>query len=268
MVHGGDPRSLSHSADFSTIWSTSRLRPRLLAYDKPGQGRSFDRRDPTLGSDAEGLVAHLREVVRATTSGPVVLLGHSRGALPVLAVAASGEPRIAGVVIVSSNTLAPPSPSTPADFYPRMYAVGPEGPGPDYVAREATANSYGSDHLPDLVAGRGPIAEQPGWWGSRAARHAAHDDRLLPGLGQLRSRVLLQLEARPLSVPVLTLWGTEDVSAPESLAVGLLAVLRRGGGRSDYVALTGARHYVYRDRAAAFTAHLEAWLDGLSGWVD
>jgi pimeloyl-ACP methyl ester carboxylesterase len=42
MLHGGDVRSLSHATDFSTVWTTSPAVPRLLAFDKPGQGWSFD----------------------------------------------------------------------------------------------------------------------------------------------------------------------------------------------------------------------------------
>ncbi len=266
MLHGGDPRSLSHSADFSTVWSTTPSRPRLVAYDKPGQGWSFDAADPALGSDAQLLVDHLVGVVEATTTGPVVLLGHSRGALPVVAAALTGHPRLRGVVIVSSNTLAPPSPLTPADFYPRMYATAADGPDDAYIGREAAENSFDGAHVGDLAAARRPVALQPGWWASRTARHEAHDRVLRPGLEALRERALAGLTAARLPLPVLTLWGLDDVSAPEALAAGLLPILRSGFRSCDYVALSQSRHYVYRDRADAFAGHLDAWLDRLPGW--
>ena len=119
MLHGGDPRSLSSALDWSTIWSPDALGARLVAYDKPGQGLSYsaDLHDQAMG--AAELCGHLEALLDRLGPGPIVLMGHSRGALPVAEAALRRPERVAGLVLVSSNTLAPPSPQTPADFYPR-----------------------------------------------------------------------------------------------------------------------------------------------------
>jgi pimeloyl-ACP methyl ester carboxylesterase len=267
LLHGGDVRSLSNATDFSTLWGRAGNAPRFVAPDKPGQGGSFTSDDLSLGLDPDGLVAHLEAVVDRYCTGPVVLLGHSRGALPVMGLALARPERIAGLVLVSSNTLAPPSPVTPADFYPTMYRRTPDEPlSDDYVAREASGNSFRSDHVADLVTNRWEVARQPGWWESHAERTRLHDEDLRPRLAAARDALIARLGSIRLDMPVLTFWGSEDVSAPELLGPALQEVLRPAFASSDHLVLSGARHYVYRDRAVAFQHHLNAWLAGVPGW--
>ncbi len=268
LLHGGDVRSLSHATDFSTQWRPSARIPRLLAADKPGQGGSFDVNDLERGLDPAALVEHLDALIRRYCTGPYVVLGHSRGALPAMALTLQRPERLAGLLLVSSNTLAPPSPVTPADFYPTMYRRSPdEELSEDYVGREAAGNSLRSDHVADLVTYRWRVAEQEGWWESHAERTRLHDELLRPRLDAMRDTLIGQLGTERLDVPSLTVWGCDDVSAPEVLGPALQAVIRPAFTRADYVALTGARHYVYRDRAHAFREHVEAWLADVPGWV-
>lgn len=267
MLHGGDVRSLSHATDFSTLWTTSPAVPRLLAFDKPGQGWSFDADALDRGLDPADIVEHLGAVVDRYCAGPVVLLGHSRGALPVMALTLARPELTVGVVLVSSNTLAPPSPLTPADFYPSMYRRGAdEELSADYVGREAQGNSLRTDHVADLVEQRWRVARRPGWWESHAERTRLHDEVLRPRLDRMRDDLIARLGTERLDLPSLTVWGADDVSAPEALAPALLDVVRPAFASADYVALSGARHYVYRDRASSFRNHLEAWLDTVPGW--
>lgn len=263
MVHGGDPRSLSNATDFSTVWDRAALpgAPRLLAYDKPGQGFSFHADEPRLGFDIDALTEHLRAVVDRHTTGPVVLMGHSRGALPVLDLATAAPDGLAGVVVVASNTVAPESELTPRDFYPRAYADPPRAPTAEYTTREARMNSYDERHVAGVMADtRMAIASAPGWWASVADRDAAHATRLLPQFTAARERLLAALDARRVEVPVLTIWGADDVSAPEILGRALHPYLERCFSSADYVVLGKARHYVYRDRAHGFTGVVGAWL--------
>jgi len=267
LLHGGDVRSLSNATDFSTLWGPGAQMPRLVAPDKPGQGGSFAADDLSLGLDPDGLISHLEAVVDRYCTGPVVLLGHSRGALPAMGLTLARPERIAGLVLVSSNTLAPPSPVTPADFYPTMYRRSPDEPlSDDYVAREATGNSYRSDHVVDLVANRWEVARQPGWWESHAERTRLHDDDLRPRLAAARDALIARLGSIRLDIPVLTFWGSADVSAPELLGPALQEILRPAFASSDHLVLSSARHYVYRDRAVAFQHHLNAWLADVPGW--
>ncbi len=261
FVHGGDPRSLANGLDWSTVWRPGDLRARLVAYDKPGQGHSYA---PTLADAAmcaPALSAHLEGVVEATGAAPVVLVGHSRGALPVADVALRRPDLVAGLVLVSSNTLAPPSALTPTDFYPTAYADPPQEPSDSYVRREPTMNSWSVEHIDAaFVAGRREAALANGWWGDRA-RRAGINHRVTDSLVELRIRVLDQLAAEGFAMPVLQVWGQQDVSAPVELGHRLFTMIAARTAHCASLVLNGAANYVYRERPDEFTAALRGLLD-------
>lgn len=264
MLHGGDPRSLSNALDWSTIWSPAALGARLVAYDKPGQGLSYAANLPDEAMGAAGICEHLEALLDRVGSQPVVLMGHSRGALPVAEIALRRPDRIAGVVLVSSNTLAPPSPHTPADFYPRAYAAPPPEPTPEFVRREPEMNSHITDHVDELVPGRLDAAEANGWWKDRDRRIRVYDAIVRPELTELRSRVLAEIERRGFDVPVLQIWGQNDVSAPVSLAHALFATVAARTRDCASVVINRSAHYAYREHPGQFRAALRTFAAELS----
>jgi pimeloyl-ACP methyl ester carboxylesterase len=263
MLHGGDPRSLSNALDWSTIWSPGDLRARLIAYDKPGQGLSYS---PEMAGTAMGAFAiceHLDELLDGLGSSPIILMGHSRGALPVAAAALHHPDRVAGLVLVSSNTLAPPSPETPADFYPRAYAAPPPEPTPAFIRREPCMNSYLTEHVDGLVPGRFEAATQNNWWSDRERRLRVYHTIVKPELDFLRTRVLAEIEERGFAMPVLQVWGQNDVSAPVSLAHALFATVSAQTRDCTSVVINRSAHYVYREQPRRFAALLRAFVSEL-----
>lgn len=263
MVHGGDPRSLSNALDWDTVWDPDSLGARLVAYDKPGQGLSYDAATGPDAMTGPALSRHLEALVeQLADAGPVVLMGHSRGALPVADVALRRADLVDAVVLVSSNTLAPTSPQTPASFYPRAYADPPSVPTVEYVVREPMWNSYSSEHLDKpFIEGRMLAARHADWWGDRERRTAWHDETILPSLRELRNDVLQRIESDGFAMRVLQLWGHDDVSAPVQLGTALYEMLTRHTEQCTSVVLNRARHYVYRDQAATTRALLRAFLE-------
>lgn len=260
MLHGGDPRSLASALDWSSVWSADALGARLVAYDKPGQGRSYPPDLPDDAMGAAGLCAHLDAVLDRVGPGPVVLMGHSRGALPVAEVALRRPERIAGLVLVSSNTLAPPSAETPADFYPGAYADPPPRPTAEFVRREPELNSYLTRHVDELVPGRLAAAAENGWWAGLDRRTRVYDTIVRPGLEDLRARVLADIERDGFGVPVLQVWGQNDVSAPVSLAHALFRTIAERTADCTSVVVNRAAHYVYREHPSRFLALLRTFV--------
>jgi len=264
MLHGGDPRSLANALDWSTVWDPTGLDARLVAYDKPGQGLTYSAELPDEAMSAPRISAHLEALLDTLGEEPVVLVGHSRGALPVADVATRRPERVRGLVLVSSNTLAPHSPLTPADFYPRAYADPPPEPTVEYVRREPEMNSWGSDHVDDvLVAGRMRGARSNGWWQDLPRRSRVSEEVVRPSLEPLRARVLDDVAEHGLAMPVLQVWGQEDVSAPVALAHALFATIARRTPQCASLVLNRSGHYVYRERAHAFRVALRVFLDEL-----
>ncbi|MGF3056472.1 alpha/beta fold hydrolase [Microbacterium sp. YY-01] len=262
MVHGGDVRSLSDAADWSTIWHPDTIGARLIAYDKPGQGRSYQ---PGMSGSAvslSALTAHLEELV-AGVGHPVTLMGHSRGALPVADVALRSPHLVNGVVLVSSNTLAPPSPLTPTDFYLRAYADPPHALTEEYVRRELVMNSYDASHVDnDILRARHDAAMESGWWNDREHRMLLYPS-VADSLQRGRELVLEKLVSQGLKVPVLTFWGRNDVSAPHQLGESLMTLLTGSSKDVTAVQVNRSGHYVYREHPEVFMAHTAAFLAGL-----
>ncbi|MGB4135779.1 MAG: alpha/beta hydrolase, partial [Microbacterium sp.] len=235
---------------------------RLVAYDKPGQGRSYAPGMDARAVGLPGLVRHLEALVR-DVGGPVVLMGHSRGALPVTALALRRPELVAGLVLVSSNTLAPPSDVTPADFYVRAYADPPEHPDDEYVRRELTMNSFDAGHVDDgILDARRRAAVESGWWADRAHRMQVYP-AVSASLQRGRDEVLGRLSADGLRMPVLLLWGHDDVSAPPQLGDRLRDLLMASTRDVTAVQVNRSGHYVYREHPGEFMALTRAFRNTL-----
>ena len=101
VVHGGP--GVSHDPlDALTVLTDARTR--VVTYDQRGVGLSTAPADDALGLDAH--VADLHEVVGAAAIGEVVLVGHSWGALVVLAYLATHDELVDAAVLVTPS---PPS---------------------------------------------------------------------------------------------------------------------------------------------------------------
>lgn len=214
---------------------------------------------------AHAISRHL-EVLVEETGEPVVLIGNSRGALPVADVALRRPDLVRGVVLVASNTLAPASANTPRDFYVRAYADPPKVLDEEFVRREPEMNSFSLDHLdPEFVDGRRAAAMDSGWWADSEHRLRVYADVTQPSLEQMRSRCLESLNGKGFSIPVLQVWGHNDVSAPVELANDLFRLLASGGGQATSVVINRSAHYVYREHASGFMALLHNFSEAIAG---
>ena len=265
MVHGGDPRSLSNGLDWSSIWDPSALDARLIAYDKPGQGLSYSRSMAESFMGADAISAHLEALVESI-GGPVVLMGHSRGALPAADVALRRPELVRGLVLVASNTLAPESESTPSDFYPRAYADPPEVLDTAYLRREPEMNSYSDRHVDArFVEGRRQAALRNGWWADRERRLRVYQEIAQPTLRVMRSRVLEAISTVGFAMPVLQIWGHDDRSAPVELAHSLFRLLAARTDAATSVVFNRSGHYVYREHPEWFSSTVHAFIAAGTG---
>lgn len=264
FVHGGDPRSLANALDWHTVWEPDALHARLVAYDKPGQGYTYRKGMQAETMAAAGLSSHLAAIVSRLGADRLVLVGHSRGALPAAEIALRMPERIAGLVLVSSNTLAPPSPQTPDDFYPRAYADPIDGPTDDFIRREPEMNSYDPAHVTaDFVARRAEAALSNDWWDDVDHRLTVYEEVVEPSLRSMRTDVLRELQTTGLAMPVLQIWGNEDVSAPLALHHQLYDIVSRRTPECWSFVINHAAHYVYRERPRQFLAVLRGFMGSL-----
>lgn len=261
FVHGGDPRSLSNALDWSTVWRPALVGGRLIAYDKPGQGLTYGSTMPEEVMGAAGLTDHLERMVEMIAVPSVVLVGHSRGALPVAATALRRPDVVSGVVLVSSNTLALASTETPSNFYRTALGDPPAEPTVEYVRREPGMNSFTDGHVDEvLVRARMGNALSNNWWHDRERRELIYARTVLPELRSLRRQVMETIDREGFAAPVLQIWGQQDVSSPVSLATELFASISAQTDDAWSLVVNRAAHYVYRDQPGAFIRALNAFL--------
>lgn len=84
---------------WSLVAPTIAMRNRVILWDRPGIGRS----GPPASLDAEGMAAAIARVVRSVDETSVIVVGHSRGGIHALALAAFHPELIAGMVLVESS---------------------------------------------------------------------------------------------------------------------------------------------------------------------
>lgn len=230
---------------------------RVVRWDQRGCGRSERRGPYTLARS----VADLDAVCRRVSSGPVVLFGHSWGALLVLLYALEHPDRVGRLIYVGGTGIDPADTWKPAyrqNKRRRMVAIAPAGTSiapdgslssPDPAdEREMAVLQWTADFADTepadaaLLRSRAEQLATP-WWGIN------HESNR--GLSTEADRYLaehdLAARCRTLDVPTLVVDGAEDIrprGAVDSLC-DALPDLRR-------VTLTGAGHLPWVEKPGEF----------------
>lgn len=241
-------------------------RHRLLLPDLPGSGRS-----PLAGRkvDVESSASLVAELVDRTASEfgePVILAGHSMGALIAMLVAARPASNVAGLVLV-----APPGPRpllTPIEPRLGLLFSAYAWPGVGEVTREAYVHLHGPEGIvrntfevccarPDRV----PASVLEAALEVSGERWPADDVHAF--LAAYRSTWTYLLNgrrfdriARSIEAPTLVIHGTADKLVPEVVAQRLPRL------RPDwtFVTIEDSGHMPQVDDPKAFLAAVTAWL--------
>lgn len=251
LLHGGDFRSASSLDDWSLNLGGLSRDFRVVALDKLGQGFTDVPADDSQYT-MTATIDHFRAFLDALGIERATLVGHSRGALPVAAVAIDQPDRVESLIIFDSNTLAPEHPLTPKDFYPTAYANRPSPPDVEFVRRELVMNSFSDAHVDaDLVARRLTIAAFPKTAVAVEKMKALYELQFLPSYHSERDRVLDVIRKDGLPCPVLVIWGNDDPSAPLPLAWDLVELIGVNTPWTEFHLVNQAGHYPYRERPDA-----------------
>ena len=124
-------------------------------------------------------------------------------------------------------------------------------------------NSRLTGHVDELVAGRLSAAGENGWWGDLDRRTRVYDTIVKQELEKLRVRILSEIEQRGFDLPVLQIWGQNDVSAPVSLAHALFATVSARTLNCTSVVINCSGHYTYREHPSQFRGLLRTFVGEL-----
>ena len=191
--------------------------------------------------------------IEALSDGPTHVVGHSRGGLIAARLAQRRPDLVKSLTIVDSNSLAPPDPVTPEDFYANLDAQLPNGYQTMHdVSLEPIAQSYSPHHVTDAFCRRLSALRAPAQDTRGAASHARSQGRALePDVDRAREEALNEIAERGFAVPVGVIWGFNDPSAPPLLGLKLLERLAQRTPRATLHIMARAGHYSFRSSPAS-----------------
>ncbi len=246
------------SADWDLVLDDLAKGGRVCAYDRAGVGASAPRADG--GEDVIAIATELATLLDALgESRPVILVGHSNGALYIETFAARWPRRVAGLVYVNgvtSNDIADPLLLADLNRERRLskLAVDAAELGLEPLAAPSVV---GAEGLPDAARRRKLKAlSRP-----RRLRIARDEDEaIVPGL-----YVTAGLGGSPPLIPTVTICGAPDLTAPLAKAWCAAEAVPAQRARQGWVlAAPGATHVSPLSRDRAYVAAAVDWLRSLA----
>lgn len=251
FIHGGDfdYRGLPSADAWGLVIEGLAKRFQVFAIDKLGAGKTDNpRTDDQYTMSA--VTDHIDRFIAAVGLEQVVLVGHSRGALPAAKIALDRPEQVSEVILLDTRTLAPADDSVPPGFYTQFYATPASLPTVEEVRRLFDANSYGGNGNPfrEATELRASHKDRPFTADAMQRMWDRHVRYFLPDLDMLKRATLERLEGRGLTQPTLLIWGRNDPSAPLSIGVTLYNMIADRTDVAELHVLNHCGHGVPREK--------------------
>lgn len=260
-VGSGTPILLIHGGNFGTTYNAYHWSRNfdglcadfeVIAPDKIGQGYT-DNPETEADYTMTRVIDHIRSLMRILEPTGVVLVGHSRGALPAARMALEQPDNVRALIVADSNTLAIRNFSTPDGFYAKLDKSISDVPDEEYVTREPAANSHTTGHItPDFVQEMVEIARLPKIVEARETMGRLREKQFIPDMLAQKTATLDLIRDKGLDVPTLVVWGARDPSAPVASGYDLFQHIGMTGARCELHVFADAGHYAFREHAQAF----------------
>lgn len=266
LVHGGQWPATSSADTWAPIFDHLAAKFHVYAVDKLGMGFT-DNPKTEADFSMDAITDHIHGFIRAVGIRRAVLVGHSRGALPVARIAVDHPGLVSHLVILDSNTLAPPDPNTPERIDPE---ANREPPSREELkrARFASNQSVVKDYLTDsYLEAEYRIAHLPKIKEVHARFNAARDKWVAANpelvkqnplwtrnmgattwwMYKAKFETLDRIDKGMLKAPTLIVWGFNDPTAPYKLGVDLMEQVSKVVDRTELHIINRSGHLVYAE---------------------
>ena len=263
LVHGAQFGTAAGSAhNWMPIFSSLAEHYHVYALDKLGMGLT-DNPQNDEGYWMQATVEHIYRFIQVLDIDSVHLVGHSRGALPVVAALLDHPEMVTTLTIFNSNTLAP---GDPAPRLPRTSAPSPTAESirqrwetgfgavrKDFITEEYVQAELEIARQPKIEEARRRLeilrmqfVEQ----NSEAIRTRpalAHSSGTGWWLHKVKDETLGRIEAGELKTPTLIIWGYSDPSATYDLGIDLFRLISRSVERAEFHLFNRSGHFPYQE---------------------
>ena len=281
LVHGGQWPATASAGGFAPIFDHLAANFHVYAFDKLGMGFTDNpKTDADFTMDA--ITNHAFGFIQAVGIRRAVLVGHSRGALPVARIAVDHPEMVSHLVILDSNTLAPDDPNTPERTDPpadRKLPTREELKAASLASRQ----SYQKDFLTDsYIEGEYQIAQLPKLAEVARRFNAARDKWVRENpdivkqhplwarnmgattwwMYKMKYETLERINSGMLKAPTIIIWGYNDPTAPYTLGVDLMETLSKVVARTELHIINQSGHLVFAEHPETVTRLIRGFVTG------
>lgn len=252
LIHGGQYGFISGLDIWSLNLDDLAKQFHVIAIDKLGQGHTDNpRRDEEY--TVEALLAHTLRLFEVLGIQRAHLVGHSRGGFLASSLAIQRPELVEKLVIVDSNSTSPAKEGS-GDFYHAIDRAKPAGPPTRASMRlHPDAQAFSKWHISEDYLDRAlEIARLPKTIEAQEKMKTLADRVWFSSFYAARDRLFAALDERGFPMPVLIVWGNNDLPAPLRQGLQLWDLVAAKTPQAEFHVLNQAGHHSFREQPAAF----------------
>lgn len=264
LLSGGQPGLLYSLDQWSLNLPELTAEHRVIALDKLGQGHTANPKSDN-GYRFNAVVEHAIAFLDALHAKGAHLVGHSRGGLLACLIAHRRPDLVKSLTIVDSASTADVETTDDAAVYARLGLLDgwdPElTPTLDTVAIEPRGQSSNPDTVTgDFLERLLEIAELEKVPHAMRRMSALAESQWVPSINAARQENYALVQKQGFNVPVLVVWGRNDLTAPLLSGLKLYDTVCERTEHAEMHVLNRAGHCSFRDQAASFNAVLSDFI--------
>jgi pimeloyl-ACP methyl ester carboxylesterase len=267
LVHGGQWPATTSADDWAPLFELLTPHYHVYAFDKLGMGYTDNpKTDADYSMDA--VVRHTHDFLTAIGFKRGVLVGHSRGALPVARVACDHPELVSHLIILDSNALAsddiklserpdpPPLDKPPTREQMRAAALKSVlHYNKDYVTDAYVDEKYKITNLPKTKEADQKFRSLRDAWVKANPEKVKANPLIGNNMGSVvwwlidcKHATMDMIRAGKLKAPTCMIWGWNDPFAPYSLGLSTMDTFAKVIDRTEINMVNHASHYVFVDQ--------------------